>query len=129
MQGAQTGEHGAMRITILVVSCSVAVATLIVACDQSPTRPTSPAVADSPPGVVIHRLEILGTGSVAPGQCAQLNASAHHSDGSTADITATANWRSSNAAVLSISASGLATGQANGDAVVSVSVAGGRSAS
>ena len=78
---------------------------------------------------MINRLEIIGPSSVAPGQSAQLNAIAHRSDGTTADVTATANWRSSRAAVLSISASGLATGQANGDAVVSVSVPGGRSAS
>ena len=118
-----------MRLALLVVCCSVAVVTLVVACDKSPTRPTSIPTANTPPGVEITRLEILGAGSVAPGQSAQLNAIAHRSDGTTADITATANWRSSRVAVLLISAGGLATGQANGDAVVTVSVAGGRSAS
>ena len=37
-----------MRIAILVVSCSVAVATLIVACDKSPTQPTSLPVRQTP---------------------------------------------------------------------------------
>jgi hypothetical protein len=108
-----------MRLTILVVSVSLAVAILVVACDKSPTQPTPLPTAVNP-GVFTNRIELGGPSSVAPGQSAQLTATAHRSDGTTADVTTTANWRTSKTAVLSISPTGLATGQTTGDAVVTV---------
>jgi hypothetical protein len=100
-----------------VICFSVALVALIVACDRTPTRPSS---VPGPAPVSVIRLEIVGPGSVPPGATAQFTAIAHRSDGTTEDITRAANWRSFRPNVLSITPTGLATGQILGDANIQV---------
>lgn len=60
--------------------------------------------------------------SVAIGGMQQLIAMGTYSNGTTANITAIANWRSATPAVASVTAGGLATGVATGSSVMSASV-------
>ncbi len=64
------------------------------------------------------------TASIAVGAKQQFAATADYSDGSTADVTSTATWTSSNAAVASIASSGLATGIAAGSTTVTAQLNG-----
>ena len=81
-----------------------------------------------PPPVQPVSLEIAGlpTVSLAPRQTAQLTATLTYSDGSTRDITTSANWTSSNTGVLTVSPSGVVLAVAAGQAEV-VAVALGQS--
>jgi len=56
--------------------------------------------------------------TMAVGQTAQLTARGVHDDGSTKDITTTVTWSSSNEAVLTVAAGGLATSVAAGKATI-----------
>jgi uncharacterized protein YjdB len=62
--------------------------------------------------------------SIAYGATEQFTATAEYSDGSTKDITATATWKSSNAAVATISAAGLATAASAGSSTITASLNG-----
>jgi hypothetical protein len=85
------------------------------ACGSStPTAPTS----KEPPAKIVNNVQISGPASIAPGATAQLSALATYVDGSTSDVTAGTRWNSFDAKVLSISASGMATGLTAGDARV-----------
>jgi hypothetical protein len=85
---------------------------LLWACGSTtPTAPTSPAS----PAKIVNGLQISGPASVAPGATAQLSAIATYTAGSTGDVTGVAHWYSSNTQVLSISASGVATGIKGGE--------------
>ena len=61
----------------------------------------------------------LGVGSTQ-----QFIATANYSDGSTANLTAQVSWASSNAAYASISATGLATGEAEGNTNITATLSG-----
>ena len=63
-----------------------------------------------------------GTASVAVGAKQQFTAMATYSDGSTADVTATASWTDSNAKVATITSSGDATAVATGSTTVTASL-------
>ena len=56
--------------------------------------------------------------SIAMGVKQQFTATAHFSDGSTQDVTSTAQWSSSDATVASVTAAGLATGSSLGSATI-----------
>jgi uncharacterized protein YjdB len=56
--------------------------------------------------------------SVSTGAKQQFTATGHYSDGTTKDLTASAQWKSSNAAVASIDATGVATGIAAGVTII-----------
>jgi len=64
------------------------------------------------------------TASVATGAAEQFIATATYSDGSTAVVTSTANWRSSNAAAATVSSSGVAIGVNAGATTVTAAVGG-----
>ncbi len=64
------------------------------------------------------------TNGVAVGATQQFTATATYSDGSTGDVSGTANWTSSNPAVITVSPSGLATGVAAGSAAITASMSG-----
>ena len=83
---------------------------------QSPASPTPGAPA---PGLV--RLELLAPDTIAPGASLQLTVNALRSDGSVENVTAQAQWTSSNAAVLEISSTGILTANARGEAFISAS--------
>lgn len=108
------------KIAFMVVVSAAALTALTVACDSTPTRPSFLPPSSGPPPVSTTRIDIGGPGSVAPGQTAQFTATAHRSDGTTADITATANWRTSRPPVLTITPGGLATGVALGESNIQV---------
>lgn len=62
--------------------------------------------------------------TVSPGKTAQLTAQGAYADGSTLDITTQAAWSSSDSSKVTVSASGLITGVAGGDAVVTAALGG-----
>jgi hypothetical protein len=101
---------GAIAAALITVAGSVLA--LSWACGSTtPTAPASPAS----PAKIVNGLRISGPASVAPGATAQLSAIATYTDGSTGDVTGVARWNSSNTQVLSISASGVATGIKGGE--------------
>ena len=120
-----------MRTTSLVSGfwTALAAALFLAACGKTET-PAPSAPAPPPPVVTVTTLsvEMSGPRSVAPGESVQFTAMANRSDGTRLDVTNTANWRSFNARVLSMSATGLATGREFGEAIVNVTT-GNRNAS
>jgi hypothetical protein len=62
--------------------------------------------------------------SIAKGATRQFNATGTYSDGSTLDLTSSATWASSNGAVATVTATGLATGAAQGNSQISAGSAG-----
>jgi uncharacterized protein YjdB len=62
--------------------------------------------------------------SFTVGSSEQFTATAQYNNGTTADVTSKVTWASSNSAVATISASGLATGQSAGGATISASMNG-----
>jgi uncharacterized protein YjdB len=65
-----------------------------------------------------------GAISIAAKATQQFTATGHYSDGSTADVTASAAWTTSNTAVATVNASGLATAVAAGSTAVTASLTG-----
>ena len=104
------------QVAFVVMIAAVALTALTAGCDNTPTQPS----ARSPSPVGTNRIDIGGPGTVAPGQSVQFTATAHRIDGTTADITSTANWRSLRPSVLTITPTGLATGGALGEANIQV---------
>jgi hypothetical protein len=101
----------------LGVLCVCVSAGVLATCGgKSPTRPTTPSVSSAATNVVVSGLP---TAALAPGDRVQLGATATYADGSTRDVTAAATWGTSNAGVLAVSASGLITAVAIGDAEIS----------
>ena len=84
-----------------------------VACGQSTTAPTVASVA------------VIGS-TVAVGQSSQLTAMAvlSASGAGTEDITSQATWRSANASIATVSASGIVTGVAHGATTITASYQG-----
>ncbi len=109
----------------LLTGCAIALAlaALLGACDDGPTRPSQPTGTPTVP-VTVTGLEIAGPSTVPPGESAQFTATAHMSDGSTRNVTNEAVWRTGNQSVLTISSTGLATGRERGEASVEVSASG-----
>jgi subtilisin-like proprotein convertase family protein len=64
------------------------------------------------------------TPSVMVGQTAQFNATGNYSDGTASNVTATASWMSSATGIASVSANGLATGLASGNAIITATMSG-----
>ena len=99
-----------LAITILIL------AIFAVACDDKPQATTGP-----PPGLRAISVRIDGPTQVTPPEEVQFTASQTWSDGSTRDVTASAQWTSSNPAVLSVSA-GLTKALAGGEVGLTVQV-------
>ena len=98
---------------------SVALIGLLPAChDKSPVAPGSPP--QGPTGPTLHRLEIVGPRSVAPGETVQFGAMGHFDDGSIRDMTREAMWRTSPPLALTVDASGRATGHVLGESILRV---------
>ena len=94
--------------------------------DRSPVAPTTP-VTPAPVPATLLRLEIVGPRSVAPGESVQFLATGHYSDGSSRDVTSQASWSSQRSGILTVDATGRATGRDFGESALLVR-AGGRSA-
>lgn len=90
---------------------------VLLACDSSTDRPNAPSGP-----VVIVLVTVNAPASLAPGQSAQLTATAVRSDRSTE--AATAQWSSSDPAVVQVDAAGVATAIAAGEVTVTASVEG-----
>ena len=91
---------------------------------QIADRPDSAARWQSAAQPVLRTYEIVGPDTVALGGTAQFKALGRYSDGSSRDISTQVEWRSRNPTVLSISATGLATGHENGEGSLSVTLGG-----
>src|SRR5206468_3033740 len=76
------------------------------------------------PAVLVSIAVTPANPSIGRGTTQQFVATGTYSDGSTLDLTSTATWLSSNAAVASISAGGLATGVAPGTTLIRSSLGG-----
>ena len=88
------------------------------ACSRTSTSPPSPTPTPTPTPPTINSLTITGT-APAIGQTAQFTVTAALSTGATQDVTAQATWQSSNAAVVTVSSSGMVAGVGFGEADVS----------
>jgi len=88
----------------------------LVSCTGSTTSKTGPT---SPQNASLTSVVVSPSStSVSAGAKQQFTATGHYSDGTTKDLTAAAQWKSSNAAVASIDATGVATGIAAGAATI-----------
>jgi len=103
-----------MRVRILAT-------VILMLCGSACSRASAPAPSPTPtptPPPAINSLTITGT-APAVGQTAQFTATAALSSGATQDVTAQATWQSSNAAVVTVSSSGMVAGVGFGEADVS----------
>src|SRR3989442_15909808 len=105
-----------MRIRILATA--IAILMLCGSCSRTSTSPPSPTPTPTPTPPTISSLTITGI-APAVGQTAQFTVMAALSNGATQDLTAQATWQSSNAAVVTVSNSGMVAGVGFGEADVS----------
>jgi hypothetical protein len=110
---AGSQRDGKPAVVLLpVVPVLIAVA-LTAACGGSPPSPSTTTTTSSSPSVT--SVAVSGGGQAQPGQSAQLTATATFSDGSTQNVTQQATWDTTNAAVATVSSSGLVNFIAAGD--------------
>jgi hypothetical protein len=99
------------RVVVLMAICA--------ACNKQPT-PTQPAPTPTPNGApALARLEIAGPDTIAPGTRVNYKLTGFLTDGTSRDVTAEAEWRSSNVAAATIDQSGGATGNGIGETMIS----------
>jgi hypothetical protein len=101
------------HLTRLASIAAALVAAIAAAGCETPTKATSPSVAT----VVVQSVSVTGS-TPAVGGTSQLTAQANLSDGSTRNVSPEATWFSSNTAVVTVSAAGMAAGVGAGQAVV-----------
>ena len=111
-----------MRIAPLIRL--VALTATAVSCGKTPTTPTS---VSGQPQPTTRTVIVAGTASLIPGQTSQLTATATLTDGSIVNVSAAAQWGSSNESVVRVSAAGVATAADIGSADVSAVYQGVRS--
>jgi hypothetical protein len=92
---------------------------ILVSCDDSPTRPSPPSPQPSPATPTLVTTELVAPSRIAPGESQQLTLNAQWSDGTTTNVTAQTQWQTSNSRALTVTASGVLTGVANGEGSVS----------
>ena len=109
------------RLTASIIAGGIV--TTLLACRGSGVSPTPPPNPVTSAAVVLA-IALSGPPTIAPGETVPLVATATLSDGSTQDYSQKVVWRSSNAAVVTISSGGLATGQAAGEAYVLATITG-----
>jgi hypothetical protein len=102
------------RTALTLAGLFTAMAAALFSCGRSPSVPTSP-------DTIINSLQVVAPSTIAPGSTAQLSALATYTDGSTKDVTTAVLWHSSDTSILTISATGLASGIHIGDVNVSAS--------
>ncbi len=122
LKGAVHLEHEMSIKTPYLAIGSILLVAIVVACDsrkenafRSPTAP--PPVT---PGAVLDRLELMVPPSIEPGETVQLTANAVKSDRSVENVTAQAQWTSSDPLVVETSSTGVAKGVARGEALIMV---------
>ena len=62
--------------------------------------------------------ELVAPPRIAPGESQQLTLNARWSDGTTTDVTSQTTWQTNNSRTMTVTASGVLTGVANGEATV-----------
>jgi hypothetical protein len=102
-------------LAIAAMLLSAAVALLVANCN-SPASPTTSTLKTA------LGLKILVPSTIAPAHTAQLSAAVTYSDGTSQDVTATVQWRSSDTSILTISAAGLASGVQAGESNVTATL-------
>ena len=110
-----------MRTSLWLIALAVSVGLVVtIACGNSSNAPTKPSPAPTTPTPTpsIVRIEVGGPDSVEPGASAQLTVTAIRSNGAAEDVTAQATWLSGNSSVAEISATGVVTGHARGEASI-----------
>src|SRR5437588_9821860 len=94
-----------MRTVAIVTVLSTGLAAAA-GCGRSPTGPS--------PGPLALTVEVVGPGTVTPGETVQFSLTAHMADGTSRDVTKEASWRAGSD--VSIYGSGLVTGVKLGQA-------------
>jgi hypothetical protein len=74
--------------------------------------------------VTVTTITVTGANAIEVGRTSNLTATARRSDGTTADVTSTATWQSSNPAVAQVDTGGVVSAVAAGSAVISASMGG-----
>jgi hypothetical protein len=100
----------------------VGAAVLLLVWGCSPTAPSPSRSTTTTTSKGIINVKISGASTIAPGNTAQLSASATHADGTSQDVTTTVQWHSSDTSILTISATGLASGIQAGDILVTATL-------
>jgi 6-phosphogluconolactonase (cycloisomerase 2 family) len=101
-----------MRSIIRIIHALLwAMCLVLAACGGGGGTVTPPPPPPPPPQVTLTSLSVSAEPRQMLGQHSALSATAHYSDGSTKDVTASATWKSSNPLVLSVSTGSL-TGSA-----------------
>ena len=103
-----TAVIATMLMTMAVASCDS---------NKKTPAPISGPTTVTPP-VVITRIELIAPASMPPGTSVQMTLNAVKSDSSVENVTAQAQWFSSDPRVLEVSASGLATAKIVGEATI-----------
>ena len=102
-----------MRHHSVVGLMTVALALSGYGCSDSPTAPSQSAVPSAQaaaPAPTVTSVKISGNAALtAIGQTSQLTATAAYSDGTTKDVTTTAQWVSQTPSIITVSASGVVT--------------------
>jgi hypothetical protein len=120
-KGSHREEWIMSRFRTTALALTVLLGGWLVACDKSPTQATRLPPPPPPPSTsqpTLQSIRVEGPTAVPPGTKAQYTAIGQMSDGTTQDLTPTTAWRSSDTAVLSLTAGGEATGGKPGEAVV-----------
>ena len=107
------------QFTVAPLAGVVVLISMGAACNKEPTRP-APTPNGGTPGIA--RVEMAGPATFAPGTRVNYKLTGFLTDGTTRDMTAEADWRSSNVAVATIDRSGEATGNSTGDTTISATV-------
>ena len=115
-----------MTYTRLAASCAwFPVFLLVAACGDSKTSTPTQPTASTPTPVTVSTVAVSGTNAFTEkGTTAQFTAMATLSNGTTEDRTSTATWQSDNTDVATVSAQGMVTAVATGDATISATVSG-----
>jgi hypothetical protein len=100
------------RTALTLAGLFAAMAAALFSCG-SPSVPTGPST--------LVGVQVVAPGTIAPGSTAQLSALATYTDGSTKDVTTAVLWHSSDTSILTISATGLASGIRAGDVNITAS--------
>lgn len=107
------------------VATALLIGAAIAACTESSRErrlPTAPSTTTPPP--FVSRLRLSGPDTVHIGQPTPFTLTAEYSDGTSRDVTGEAIWRSSRPDVVELTAPGVFTGRAKGEASISASLTG-----
>ena len=104
------------RTALTLAGLCAAVATALSSCGRNTSVPTGPSNLVS--------LKVMAPSTIAPGSTAQLSALGTYTDGSSKDVTMAVQWHSSDTSILSISATGLASGVHVGDVTIAAAYTG-----